>query len=172
MSLPVLTTLPLPALTTDSIFALSGTTAWRTLGNITFGGTGGFHLSGSGAYGSTLPGSTYVVSGGGAGTNWASHNNYTIQNNITGISGGVDPSLKVQSGGLLEVTGEKADILINGVSLKETLDNINARLGMMRPNPKIEAEWDELLELGERYRALQADIKDKMQMWDLLKKEY
>lgn len=160
MSLPVLTTLPLPALTTDSIFALSGTAAWSTLGNITFGGTGG-----SRAYGSTLP-------GGGGGTNWASHNNYTIQNNITGISGGIDPSLNVQSGGLLEIKGEKADILINGTSLKETLDNINARLGMMRPNPKIESEWDELLELGERYRALEADIKDKMQMWDLLKKEY
>lgn len=165
MSLPVLTTLPLPALTTDSIFALSGTTAWPTLGNITFGGTGG-----SGAYGSTLPGGTYTIAG--AGTNWASLNNYTIQNNITGISSGIDPSLTVQSGGLLEIKGEKADILINGTSLKETLDNINARLGMMRPNPKIEAEWDELLELGERYRALEADIKDKMQMWDLLKKEY
>ena len=167
MSLPVLTTLPLPALTTDSIFALSGTTAWPTLGNITFGSTGG-----SGAYGSALPGGTYVVSGSGSGTNWASLNNYTIRNNITGISGGIDPSLTVQSGGMLEIKGEKADILINGVSLNKTLDGISDRLGLMRPDPRLEAEWDELLELGKRYRQLEADINEKMHMWDLLKKEY
>ena len=83
-----------------------------------------------------------------------------------------NPSLQVKAEGLLEIKGDDADILINGISLNETLANINARLGMMRPNPKIESEWDELLELGERYRALEADIKDKMQMWDLLKKEY
>lgn len=84
----------------------------------------------------------------------------------------LNDSLQVKDKGLLEIRGDNADILINGVSLNETLANINARLGMMRPNPQIESEWDELRELGDRYRALEADIKDKMQMWELLKKEY
>jgi hypothetical protein len=84
----------------------------------------------------------------------------------------LNDSLQVKDKGLLEIRGDNADIVINGVSLNETLANINARLGMMRPNPQIESEWDELRELGDRYRALEADIKDKMQMWELLKKEY
>jgi len=145
MSITVLPTLPLPALTANSIFTITG------LGNI-----------GNGASGS---GGVYSIGTNGS-TGWSTLNAYTTPT-VT-----LNDSLQVKDKGLLEIRGDNADILINGVSLNETLTNINARLGMMRPNPKIEAEWDELLELGNRYRALEADIKDKMQMWELLKKEY
>jgi len=145
MSITVLPTLPLPALTANSIFTITG------LGNI-----------GNGASGS---GGVYSIGTNGS-TGWSTLNAYTTPT-VT-----LNDSLQVKDKGLLEIRGDNADILINGVSLNETLANINARLGMMRPNPKIEAEWDELRELGDRYRALEADIKDKMKMWELLKKEY
>ena len=145
MSITVLPTLPLPALTANSIFTITG------LGNI-----------GNGASGS---GGVYSIGTNGS-AGWSTLNAYTTPT-VT-----LNDSLQVKDKGLLEIRGDNADILINGVSLNETLANINARLGMMRPNPKIEAEWDELRELGDRYRALEADIKDKMQMWELLKKEY
>lgn len=136
--------LPLPALTTNSIFAL---------GNITV--SGGYYAS------------TY----GGASGSWNTAINYSPQPN--GIGGVVsNTSLQVKSQGLLEISGEKADILINGVSLNKTLDGISDRLGFMRPDPRLEAEWDELLELGKRYRQLEADINEKIHMWDLIKKEY
>ena len=144
MSITVLPTLPLPALTANSIFTITG------LSNI------GSGASGSGVYSIGTNGST----------GWSTLNAYTNPT-VT-----LNDSLQVKDKGLLEIRGDNADIVINGVSLNETLANINARLGMMRPNPKIEAEWDELRELGDRYRALEADIKDKMQMWELLKKEY
>ena len=143
-------TQPLPAITANSIFTTG------SIGNISIGASGAYYNMGSVGTGA------YTIAGGGTGA-WSSG---TYGSNST------NPVLTVKNEGVLEVTGDKADIRINGVSLKETLDNINARLGMMRPNPKIEAEWDELLELGQRYRALEAEIKDKMQMWDLLKKEY
>jgi hypothetical protein len=153
MGINVLPTLPLPAITANSIFTTTG------LGNISIG-TGGS----GGVYSIGATGSSGQYLSGGAG--WTTLNTYTSPS-VT-----LNDSLQVKDKGLLEIRGDNADILINGVSLNETLANINARLGMMRPNPQIEAEWDELRELGDRYRALEADIKDKMQMWELLKKEY
>ena len=69
----------------------------------------------------------------------------------------------------LELKGENADILVNGVSLMNTLLDIQTRLGVLRPNTEIEQEWDELRELGEKYRALEKDIKEKISIWEKLK---
>ena len=62
------------------------------------------------------------------------------------------------------------DVLIGDVSLKNTLSEIQARLNILQPNPNLEQEWDELRELGERYRALEKEILDKQQVWNALKK--
>ena len=62
------------------------------------------------------------------------------------------------------------DVLIGNVSLKNTLSEIQARLNILQPNPNLEREWDELRELGERYRALEKEILDKQQVWNALKK--
>lgn len=62
------------------------------------------------------------------------------------------------------------DVLIGDVSLKNTLSEIQARLNILQPNPNLEREWDELRELGERYRALEQEILDKQQVWNALKK--
>ena len=151
MSITILPTQPFPAITANSIFTTG------SVGNISIGAAGA-----SGTY----------YSGGSGASSWSNYNYTTAMNTINIGPTTTNPSLQVKAEGILEIKGDDADILINGISLNETLANINARLGMMRPNPKIESEWDELRELGERYRALEADIKDKMRMWDLLKKEY
>ena len=64
-----------------------------------------------------------------------------------------------------------SDIIIKGVSLTDTLKDIESRLGILRPNQQIEEEWQELKELGDRYRALEQEINRKMEVWDLLKRE-
>jgi hypothetical protein len=76
----------------------------------------------------------------------------------------------ISAGGHLELRGDTADIVINGVSLKETLEGIQARLNILRPNPELEAEWDELQALGEQYRRLEAQLLEKQQMWSTLRK--
>ena len=72
--------------------------------------------------------------------------------------------------GQLNLTGDNADIVINGQSLNATLTAIQERMGMLVPNTEMEAEWDELRELAERYRELEKLCKEKSTVWNKLKK--
>jgi hypothetical protein len=76
----------------------------------------------------------------------------------------------INAGGQIELRGDKADVVINGVSLKETLEGIQDRLNILRPNTELEAEWNELQELGEQYRRLEAQLLEKQRMWSTLRK--
>lgn len=73
----------------------------------------------------------------------------------------------------LNVKGDaefEGDIIVKGTSLTDRLDGIEKRLGILRPNPKLEDKWEELKELGERYRQLEQEILEKEQIWSTLKK--
>lgn len=70
----------------------------------------------------------------------------------------------------IQLQGEDADIVINDKSLMKTLEGIEQRLGMLCPNPTLEAEWDELRELGLAYRKLEAELLEKNKMWKALQK--
>jgi flagellar motility protein MotE (MotC chaperone) len=70
---------------------------------------------------------------------------------------------------VLELPGESADIKLNGKSLTKTLKAIEERLAWLEPNSIIEKEWNELKELGDQYRTLEAKIKEKMSVWEKLK---
>jgi hypothetical protein len=76
----------------------------------------------------------------------------------------------VTPSGQLNLIGDNADIVINGQSLNTTLTAIQERMGMLVPNPEMEAEWDQLRELGERYRELEKLCKEKSTAWNKLKK--
>jgi len=70
----------------------------------------------------------------------------------------------------LVLTGEDADIIIDGQSLCDWLTHIEQRLGILTPNPALEEEWDELRDLAQRYRELEKICKEKTKMWQGLKK--
>jgi hypothetical protein len=70
----------------------------------------------------------------------------------------------------IQLTGEDADIKVNDLSLMQTLADIKERLNMLTPNAKLEAEWDQLRELGKQYRQLEADLLEKSRVWNILKK--
>jgi hypothetical protein len=73
----------------------------------------------------------------------------------------------------LTIKGEaefESDISIKGVRLMETLQKIEQRLNILRVDPKLESRWTELQELGERYRALEAECIDKELIIDILKR--
>jgi hypothetical protein len=74
------------------------------------------------------------------------------------------------SSGQLSLTGENADIVVNGESLMSMIQNIQERLNILRPNEHLEAEWDQLRELGDAYRKLEAELLEKQRMWNALKK--
>ena len=70
----------------------------------------------------------------------------------------------------ISINGENADIKINGRSIVDVLDRLEQQMGWLTPKPEIEKEWAELKRLGDEYRAMEADIKDKMKVWDILNK--
>lgn len=71
--------------------------------------------------------------------------------------------------GKLKLNGEGADIEVNGESLIGMIKKIEERLNILHPNEKLEAEWEELRELGKKYKELEQHIKDKQATWDRLK---
>ena len=92
-----------------------------------------------------------AITGGGGGATWSNTTmNYPGKNTIS-------------------VNGPDADIKVNGRSLMDAIDKIEQRLGLLEPNKEIEAEWEDLLELGQRYRALEQRIKDKQKTFGILK---
>ncbi len=71
----------------------------------------------------------------------------------------------------ISLDGDDADIVVNGRSLMDALDKIEQRMAILVPNTEIESEWDELKQLGDQYRELEAQLKEKTKMWDTLKSQ-
>ena len=49
------------------------------------------------------------------------------------------------------------------------MKRVEERLAILEPNKKLEAEWAELKELGEQYRAMEQDLLEKARSWSILK---
>ena len=79
------------------------------------------------------------------------------------------PTLSTGTSGTLQLDGDNADIVVNGVSLMDKINAIAERLNLLDINPELEAEWDQLCELGDRYRQLEQELKTKSAMWKTLK---
>ena len=94
-----------------------------------------------------------------------SNANWTIATNTTATP------MTVNQSGRISLTGTDADLDINGVSLKETLVSIQEMLGVMKMDPALEKEFDELRAAGERYRELRERFREQKAVWDTLKQE-
>ena len=79
------------------------------------------------------------------------------------------PGQITQLSGKLSLSGEDADIEINGESVVSMLKEIRDRLNILQVSKDMEAEWDELRELRERYEAKLAECKAKSDAWAALK---
>jgi hypothetical protein len=111
--------------------------------------TGGYTISGlNGATGSNTVWTTNTTAG-----------NYHVN----------DPAAVLSAGGRIDLTGDAADVNINGKSLKGWMEKVEARLNILTPNPELEKEWDELRRLGERYRKLEKKCQEKAEVWKKLK---
>jgi len=113
-----------------------------------------------------------TISNGGTFTygNISQANSIWTTNTTVGSSNWSMRDSNVTPSGQLNLTGNNADIVINGQSLNATLTSIQERMGILVPNADMEAEWDELRELAERYRELEKLCKEKSTVWNKLKK--
>jgi hypothetical protein len=93
---------------------------------------------------------------------WTNTNNgaYTWADTSSTIS----PSLSVKGKADFE-----DDITLKGKSLSKILDGIEQRLAILSVNTELESDWEELKELGDRYRELEAEIIAKQTMFNTLK---
>jgi hypothetical protein len=105
----------------------------------------------TGASGSN--GYTYTTTGTGASNPWITTD--TLNHNSLSVHGDA------------EFDGE---VTVKGRSLSEFMESVEQRLNILRPNPDLEAEWDQLRALGEQYRELEKQLAEKSQMWATLKK--
>ena len=128
----------------DSIYISSGSSDTITLSGLTDSNTiiGGASVTGISVPWMSTTGDANV----GTWSNWNNH-----------------------ASGKIKLDGPNADIEINGSSLVDMLRNIEQRLNILKPNEKLESEWEELRALGEQYRALEKHIKEKQATWDKLK---
>jgi hypothetical protein len=68
--------------------------------------------------------------------------------------------------GKLSLSGEDADIVINGKSLNSVIADIEKRLNILQVNPELESQWQELKELGDQYRELESKLLEKNKVWE------
>ena len=169
-----ITTNPIPALTVDELSDLvssvnNDTITWSdprydAVPNVTIGNSGlcSTITSAPTTFGPNVSGVNTMLGGTG----------YTYTTNTTSpfLTTGSNPAMVVNQSGSIDIQGQNADIKINGKSMKTWMEQVEERLNILTPNPELEADWDELQELGERYRALERKCKEKAQMWAALKK--
>jgi len=135
--------------------------------SLTVSASGVYSLSGQ----TTVPNDVYTVNNAGIS---ASSYPYTITgspySNITiGAGTGISSPWATTTTSKINLDGADADIEINGISLLKTMQEIQSRLNILQPNTALEAEWNELYELGRKYRELEQQIKEKQATWDKLK---
>ena len=107
-------------------------------GNITIGPSAGQATHTVSVAGGVGGGPNSVLMASGTGTTWA-----------TNVA-------KTTAQGKLELTGENADLIMNGVSLKDTLYSIADRLAILQPKPELLAKYANLREAYEHYKTLEA----------------
>ena len=162
-----ITTEPIPGLTIDELNHLTSSIGTDTITwsdpNYVANPFGTY--SSPTTFGPNVSGSHTVLGG----------NGYTYTTNTTSpyiVNGGTgsNPTMAVNPSGTIEIKGEDADIKINGKSMVTWMEKVEERLNILTPNPELEADWDDLRKLGNRYRALEKKCREKAQMWAALKK--
>ena len=136
----------------DSMISSSGTTDTITITSGT--DTTGTYNTSNGLYWGSGSSGQLLTSSGTNGTSWITQ----------------DASLK---GSTLKVNGDAefdGEITIKGKKLSDMFEKIEERLAILHPNIELEDKWDELKELGKKYRELEQEIMEKEKVWSILQK--
>jgi len=72
----------------------------------------------------------------------------------------------------LQVSGNavfRGKVIVEGVDLMEALAKIEKRLGILRTNSELEQQFQELKDLGDKYRELEKEFSEKWECWNVLR---
>lgn len=98
---------------------------------------------------------------------------YLVSNGSGSWSWGNISTATNLSGNSLDVKGDAnfdGDVKIKGKSISDSLDRIEERLAILRPNEELEEKWENLRGLRKAYMELEAEIIEKEKMWAILQK--
>ena len=115
---------------------------------------------------------TITINSGGysLGTSFGSGGTYAISGAGTGYTFNTyDTSVKIDTNGIDMKSG--TDIVIGGKSLSKSIEDIEARLGILRPNPELEDRWETLKDLRRQYMEMERDILEKEKIMKILKEK-
>ena len=93
---------------------------------------------------------------------------YTYTTSGTGFYQ-TDTTVQINADGMQIKEG--GDIKIAGKSLSAAIEAIEARLGILNPNPELEDRWDQLKELRKQYIELEKDLLEKEKLMKILKEQ-
>jgi hypothetical protein len=105
--------------------------------------------------------------------NTIGHGQVLTTNGTSGLSWGTISIANDLKGSSLSVKGDadfEGDIKVKGKSILETLEKIEEKLAIFKPNPELEERWDQLRELAKQYKDLEKELIEKEKMWDILKR--
>ena len=77
------------------------------------------------------------------------------------------------SPGQIHVKGDavfEGNITWQDRDMREWFETVESRLAILQPNVKLEAEYEELAELGRQYKEMEKRLLEKQQVFDILKK--
>lgn len=115
---------------------------------------------------------TITISSGHVNSNWTTMNTIGAQGSYTWNNTAV-PWITTTDSSTLQVKGDSdfdGDLRVQGRSLTEFMDSVEQRLNILRPNPALESEWDQLQALGNQYREMEKQLTEKAQMWAALQR--
>lgn len=100
--------------------------------------------------------------------------NVTIPNGGNLVGGGITYTTATGVGNWATATQAKVkiteeDIEIKGTSLANVLKTLEERLAILQPNPKLEAQFEQLADLRRQYIELENELKEKVRVWETLK---
>lgn len=110
---------------------------------------------------------------------WADVSDIYISNSVltagtngTAAWGNISASTGL-AGNTLKISGDAefdGDVTIKGKSITDSLERIEERLAILRPNTELEEKWENLRGLRNAYMELEAEIIEKEKVWKILKK--
>lgn len=106
----------------------------------------------------TVTSGGYTLTGSGTSPTWTTSSSYNY-----------DTTVNITSNGITMKEG--TDIKIGNKSLSEILEKLEERLNILHPNEELEGRWDELKELGKKYKELEKELLEKEKMWKILKEK-
>lgn len=94
----------------------------------------------------------------------------TVTDNTSGPWTFTDTALSSPESGKIKLTGKNPDIEIGEHSLMEILEGIRRQLGLIKLDPDLEEEFEELRKIGDEYRAKEKELHEKRKVWETLKR--